>query len=117
MSIEAQSLVGGSQVDLLYDESTDRLFASSWYGSRVRVIDGTSLRTVSTLPTGFGTRALAADLQRRLLLVSTVYGGSVRVFDLDSLELVASLPVGGHVKDIAVLQSRGEALFWSQCGL
>ena len=117
LAIEAQGLVGGTHFDVAYDAVTDRLFATSWYGSRVRVIEGRTLRTVATLPTGFGARAVALDPERRLLLVSSVYDGRVRVFGLDDLELRASLPVGGHVKDIAVLQRTGQAVFWSQCGL
>jgi len=117
LAIEAQGVVGGSHFDIGYDEATDRVFASGWYASRIRVIDGRSLRTVGTLPTGFGARAIAVDPERRLLLVSSVYGGRVRVYELDELRLLASLPVGGHVKDIAVLAKTGRAVFWSQCGL
>lgn len=117
LEIEAQGTVGGTHFDLAYDDLTDRLFASAWYGSRVRVIDGQTLRTVGTLSTGFGTRALAIDRVRRLLLVSSVYGGRVQIFGLDDLQELASLPVGGHVKDFGVLERSGRAVFWSQCGL
>lgn len=116
-TIARQRLAGGSQVDLGFDPVARRLFATSWYGARVRVLDADDLRTVASLPTGFGARAVAVDAARRLLLVSSVYGGQVQVFDLDSLERVAALPVGGHVKDIAVLDRQGLAVFWSQCGL
>ncbi len=117
LEIEAQGTVGGTHFDLVYDDLTDRLFASAWYGSRVRVIDGQTLSTVATLSTGFGTRALAIDRVRRLLLVSSVYGGRVQVFGLDDLQELASLPVGGHVKDFGILERSGSAVFWSQCGL
>jgi hypothetical protein len=117
LELEAQAVIGGTHFDLVRDHATGLLFASAYYASRVRVIDGSSLEVVDTLPTGLGTRALAIDPERRLLLASSVYDGRLRVWSLDDRRLIASLPVGGHVKSIGLIPDSGTAVFWSQCGL
>jgi len=110
-----QTVIGGSHYDVVHDPGSDRVFASAFYGSRVRVVNAATLERESTIPGGFGTRALAvAD---DLLLVSSVYDGLLRACDPASGDVLHRLPVGGHVKDIAVDPERDLAYLWSQCGL
>jgi len=109
--------LGGTNYEIALDAERERLYISSFYGSRVRVVNSQTLELEGTFPTGFGTRALAIVPRLNLLLASSVYDGTVRVRDLQRDEEVASLRVGGHVKHFAVDQRRGQALFWSQCGL
>ncbi len=91
----------------------DRLLVSRFYGSRVSVLG----ERRSSLRTGLGTRALAVDEERDLVLVSSQFDGRLRVFDLESGERLASLPVGGDVKDIAYDPLLGRAWFAGLCGL
>lgn len=109
--------LGGTNYEIVLDAERDRLYISSFYGSRVRVVNSQTLEPEGTFPTGFGTRALAVVPRLNLLLVSSVYDGTLRVRDLEQDKELASLRVGGHVKHFAVDQRRGQALFWSQCGL
>ena len=117
LAIRRQVTIGGSHYDVVHDSRSGHIFASAWYGSRVRVVSTGTLQVVARIPTGLGTRALAVAQRQRLLLVSSIYDGRLRICDPSSGQVRASLPVGGHVKDIAVDQERGLAYFWSQCGL
>ncbi len=90
-----------------------RQLVSRFYGSRVSVLG----ERRSSLRTGLGTRALAVDEGRDLVLVSSQFDGRLRIFDLDSGERLASLPVGGDVKDIAYDPLLGRAWFAGLCGL
>lgn len=92
----------------------DRQLVTRFYGSRVAVVGPGGRRA---LRTGLGTRALAVDPGRRLVLASSQFDGRLRVFDLDSGESLLSLPVGGDVKDIAYDPVRGLASFAGLCGL
>ncbi|MCO4773174.1 MAG: hypothetical protein KDA24_24280, partial [Deltaproteobacteria bacterium] len=116
-SIAAQASIGGTHYHLAHDPETNRLFATSWYGSRLRVVSAGALRREGSLPLGFGGRAVELDVRRRLLLVSSTYDGLLRVCDPDALKVRAALPVGGHVKSIALDEDLGRAWFWSQCGV
>lgn len=116
-SIAAQASIGGTHYHLAHDPATNRLFVSSWYGSRLRIVSGGKLDRLGSLPLGFGGRAVELDAERRLLLASSTYDGLLRVCDPDALEVKAALPVGGHVKAIAIDEDLGRAWFWSQCGL
>jgi len=110
-----QTIIGGSHYDVVYDPGSERLFASAYYGSRVHVVDASTMNRMPSIPAGLGTRALSvAD---DLLLVSSVYDGLLRVCDPASGEVRHSLPVGGHVKDFAFDPERDMVWFWSQCGL
>lgn len=117
LSIAAQVGIGGTHYHLAHDPVTNRLFASAWYGSRLRVVSAGALRKEGSLPLGFGGRAVTVDAKRRLVLASSTYDGLVRVCDPDTLTVRAALPVGGHVKAIALDEELGRAWFWSQCGL
>ena len=109
--------IGGSHYDVAYDPGSEQVFASAWYGSRVRVVDAKSMKVVGHIPTGLGARALKVAVAQGLLLASSIYDGKLRICDAASGQVRASLQVGGHVKDIAVDEQRGVAYFWSQCGL
>jgi hypothetical protein len=117
LSIARQLRIGGTHYHLAHDPVTDRLFASAWYGSRLRVVDAGTMTAAGSLPLGFGGRAVSVDARRRLVLASSTYDGLLRVCDPDALTVRAALPVGGHIKDIAVDEELGRAWFWSQCGL
>jgi len=117
MSVRRTCDIGGGNVDLAFDPSSGRLFATGYYDSRVRVISAQGLEKQDDVVTGFGTRAVAVDSSRDLLLVSSVYDGVLRVCEASTGKGVASLRVGGHVKDIVIDSERGLAWFWSQCGL
>ncbi len=117
LEVTRQVTLGGSHYDVVADGATGRVFASAFYGSRVRVVEGGDLRQARSIPAGFGTRALALSDDPHLLLASSVYDGTLRVCDPATGETRATLPVGGHIKDIAVDQERDWAYFWSQCGL
>jgi len=109
--------IGGSHYDVVYDPGSDRVFASAWYGSRVRMVDAKTLQLQGRIPTGLGARALAVAKRQGLLLASSIYDGKLRICNAASGEVREALQVGGHVKDIAVDEARGVAYFWSQCGL
>lgn len=109
--------LGGVNYDLAVDPKRGRIYVSSYYASRVQIVDAATFAVLGTIPTGLGTRALAVDTERDLLLISSVYDGELRVWDLAADALLARHRVGGHVKDIALDQGRGLAYAWSQCGV
>ncbi len=109
--------LGGVNYDLAVDPGRGRIYVSSYYASRVQVVDAETFAVVDTIPTGLGTRALRVDTERDLLVISSVYDGELRVWDLAADELLGRHRVGGHIKDIAIDQGRGLAYAWSQCGL
>ncbi len=117
LQLRRRVAVGGASYDIAYDARRDRLYVSSFYASRVRIIDAGSFEVIGTIPTGFGARALQIVPDLDLLLISSMYDGVVRLWDLERNELRAALPVGGHVKDFAVDEQRQLVYFWSQCGL
>ncbi len=112
-----RAAVGGTNYDVAYEPARDRVFVSSFYASRVRTVDAATMERTGSLPTGFGTRALALLPRLDLLVASSTYDGVLRFWDLESGALVGALPVGGHVKDLAADPERGLLYFWSQCGL
>ena len=117
LEIKRQLTIGGSHYDVVHDPGTRRIFASAWYGSRVRMVDATTFEPAGSIPTGLGTRALAVAGKQGLLLASSVYDGRLRICNPGDGQILASLPVGGHVKDLAIDEERGLVYFWSQCGL
>ena len=117
LEVRRQRTIGGSHYDVVHDPGTRRVFASAWYGSRVRMVDSRTFESAGSIPTGLGTRALALAGRQGLLLASSVYDGRLRICNPGDGKVLASLPVGGHVKDIAIDEKRGFAYFWSQCGL
>ncbi|MEE2828844.1 MAG: hypothetical protein VX498_06630, partial [Myxococcota bacterium] len=117
MELRQSRHVGGANVDLAFDPVSQRLFVTGYYDSRVRVLRAEGLTRERSIPTGFGTRAVAVDSSRDLLLASSVYDGLLRVCRASDGATVEHLAVGGHVKDIAIDSQRGLAWFWSQCGL
>ncbi len=116
LAVQGRRDLGGVYYDVAYDPGSDRVFASSYLGSRVGVTSS-DLEPQGSVKTGFGARALAVDPERSLLLGSSVYDGVVRVWDTRTLKRLATLPLGGHVKDIAVDPAAGEAWLSSRCGL
>ena len=117
LEVRRRVAVGGTSYDIAYDPSRDRLYVSSFYASRVRIIDAGTLEVIGAIPTGLGARALMIVPGLDLLLISSMYDGVIRLWDLERRELRAALPVGGHVKDFAVDEQRQLVYFWSQCGL
>ncbi len=120
LSIVRQVPLGGTHYHLVHDPSKALLFASSYYGGRVRLIDSTTLERRGSASAGFGTREVAVDSTRSLLLASSTYGGRIDVWSTESppsLFRIEPIPVGGHVKDITVDETAGKAWTWSQCGL
>ncbi len=117
MEIRQRRDVGGAHYDVALDAQADRLFLSAYYGSRVRVLRASDLEPVGRIPTGLGTRALATDPSRDLVLASSAYDGVLTVARSSTGEVLARHRVGGHVKDIAIDAARGRALLGSQCGL
>ena len=116
LAVQARRDLGGVYYDVAYDPGSDRVFASSYLGSRIAATSS-DLVPAGTLRTGFGARALAVDPERSLLLGSSVYDGAVRVWSTKTLERLATLPLGGHIKDIAVDSAGGEAWLSSRCGV
>jgi len=117
LEIQAQRRLGDAHYALELDPSTDRLFASSYYRSVVNVVDAEDLRTVDSIATGLGARAVGVDSSRGLVLASSVYDGMVRVCRTEDAEVLRRLHVGGHVKDIAIDEERGLAYFANPCGI
>ncbi len=109
--------VGGAHYDIALDGTAGRLFLSSYYGSRVRVLQTSNLAPVGRIPTGLGTRALAASPARDLVLASSAYDGVLTIARSSTGEVLKRHRVGGHVKDITVDEGQGRALLSSQCGL
>ena len=114
LSVLRQTALGGSHYHLAHDPHRDRLYASAWYGGRVRVLDADTLSRLRPLPVGLGARPVEV-LPAGRLLVASAYDGLMRISDGD--RVLGRLPVGGHVKDIAYDPARDRAWFWSQCGL
>ncbi len=120
LAIVRQVPLGGSNYHLASDPSAARLYASSYYGGRVRVLDARSLRRVASLPAGFGTREVVVEPSRHLLLASSTYSGRLSIWSTEgegAPRSLGSVQVGGHVKDIALDPARGLGWTWSQCGL
>jgi len=120
LSIVRRTAIGGTHYHLAHDPSKALLFASSYYGGRVRLIDSTTLERRGSASGGFGTREVAVDSTRSLLLASSTYDGTIHVWGTESPPstfALESIPVGGHVKDIAIDEIAGKAWTWSQCGL
>jgi hypothetical protein len=120
LSIVRRTPIGGTHYHLAYDAPKGLLFASSYYGGRVRIIDAATLERRGTLSGGFGTREVAVDSTRSLLLASGTYDGLIHVWGTESLPLAFALEpirVGGHIKDITIDEATGKAWTWSQCGL
>lgn len=117
MTIVQRRDVGGAHYDVALDGLAGRLFLSSYYGSRVRMLRTSDLATVGLIPTGLGTRALATDPSRDLVLASSAYDGKLTMARSSTGEVLKRVRVGGHVKDIAIDRERGRAFVSSQCGL
>ena len=117
LRLERHRRIGGVHYDVAVDPGRDRLFASAYLGSRVRVLRAGDLSDVGTIPTGLGTRALAVDPQRGLVLASSVYDGVITVASSEDGAVLRRLRVGGHVKGIAIDPDLGEAWFASRCGV
>lgn len=119
LEIKRQVAIGGTHYHLAYDPKTQLLFASSYYGGRVRVVDARSMETRASLPGDFGTREVVVHPAARLLLASSTYSGELRLWSLREQEprLVEQLSLGGHIKDIRVDPRSPRAWTWSQCGL
>jgi hypothetical protein len=117
LAVRRRVPVGGTNYDVVLDEERDALFVSSFYGGRVRTVDAATMERTPSLPTAFGTRALAVLPTLDLLVASSTYDGALRFWDLASRELVGTITVGGHVKSLAIDDARGLVYFWSQCGL
>ena len=117
LAVTRQLALGGSHYDVVADGDSGRVFASAFYGSRIRVVEGEDFQRRPSIPAGFGARALGLSADPHLLLASSVYDGTLRICDPASGETLATLPVGGHIKDIAIDEERDRAYFWSQCGL
>jgi hypothetical protein len=117
LEVLRQARIGGMHYDLAYDSGAQRLFATAYYASRVRVVEADSMELRSTLSTGLGTRAVAVHEGLRLLLASSIYDGILRVWNIDDERLLVALPVGGYVKHIVVDEAREHAYFSSRCGL
>ncbi|MDP8223861.1 MAG: hypothetical protein P9L99_10915 [Candidatus Lernaella stagnicola] len=115
--VRRRLFIGGANYDAALAPQVDRLFVGRFYESRVTVVDLDSFQVDGILRTGLGTRALAVDESRGLLLVSSIYDGVLRAFDVRTLELRGRLQVGGHVKSIALDTQRGLAYFAGQQGL
>ena len=109
--------IGGSHYDLAFEPSSDRLFVSSYYGSRVRILRGEDLEPVGRIATGLGARPLAVDVQRGLVLAASVYDGMLRVCESGTGDVLEALHVGGHVKDVVVDEAAEVAWLASRCGL
>ena len=82
LEIKRQVAIGGTHYHLAYDPKTQLLFASSYYGGRVRVVDARSMETRASLPGDFGTREVVVHPAARLLLASSTYSGELRLWSL-----------------------------------
>lgn len=117
LAVRRRAFVGGGHYVVAQDPVASRLFLSSFYSSRIRILDAETLELTGSIPTGLGARGLAVDAERGLVVSSSLYNGQVQVADSATGEMLRVYPVGGHVKDIAVDSARGLAYFWGQCGL
>ncbi|MEE2828228.1 MAG: hypothetical protein VX498_03485 [Myxococcota bacterium] len=119
LQVLRQVPIGGMHYHLAYAPESALLFASSYYGGRVHVVDATTMEGRGSLSADFGTREVAVHQGLGLLLASSTYAGTVRIWSISSgdLRLQERLEVGGHIKDIRVDQAGERAWFWSQCGL
>lgn len=108
--------IGPGNYQMVLDEKRNRVFISNFYSSRVTVVDIENWKQLPSLPTGFGSRALAVDMGFRLLLASGMYDGRLWLYDLDSLEPIGSVQTGGHVKDIVTIEGERRAYFVSRTG-
>jgi hypothetical protein len=119
LAILRQVEIGGMHYHLAYSAERGELFASSYYGGGVHVVDANSMRRVGFLRGDFGTREVVVHEGAGLLLASSTYSGYLHIWSLreDSPRRVASLALGGHIKDILVDPVQPRAWTWSQCGI
>jgi hypothetical protein len=119
LTIRRQVAIGGTHYHLAYAPEPGLLFASSYYGGRIHVIDAETLELRGSLRGDFGTRAVAVHPGQGLLLASSTYAGTLRIWSLrgEEPEFLRTFQVGGHVKDIQIDPTRARAWTWSQCGL
>ena len=75
------------------DQGSGRVFVTRPLSGEVAVLDE-SLNPIARIPTGFGTRDLAVDPDRDLLLAGNYVTGTLSLIDLKSLTLVQTVRVG-----------------------
>lgn len=123
---------GGDQpLNLAYDAATDRLFATDQglkmlqdtrkkkdpsytprAGNRVLVLNASSGKLISSLPTGEGPVALTLDASRQRLYVTNRGAGTVSVFDSASYQPIKTVNLPTHPNSLA-LDARNNVLYVS----
>ena len=111
--------IGGMHYHLAYSPELGTLYASSYYGGRIHIVDATTMERTGSLPADFGAREVVVHRGAELLLASSTYSGKLRVWSLRTPEPVevATLQIGGHIKDVLVDPNKPRAWTWSQCGV
>jgi DNA-binding beta-propeller fold protein YncE len=123
---------GGDQpLNLAYDAASDRLFATDQglqmlqdmrqkkdasyrprAGNRVLVLNASSGKLITSLPTGEGPVALTLDAARQRLYVSNRGAGTVSAFDSKSYQLLQTVSLPVHPNSLA-LDARNNVLYVS----
>lgn len=103
--------VPGGPVDLAVNETTKKLFVTSYIQSSLTVIDIPTLTVETVIPFPFeGAWAVAVNKASNKVVVSFQITSSLRVFDGTSLALEAVLPSGGDWPyDIAIDEAANRA--------
>jgi hypothetical protein len=94
---------------MAYDRGRDELLVTTPIGVGVLRLDPRTLEPRGELATGFGTRVLAVDEQRRLLVSATLATGLVEVRSLDEPGSVARVYVGPWLRSVVLAEESGVA--------
>jgi sugar lactone lactonase YvrE len=104
--------------NLALDEKNRRLFVSSMFGRRIKVLDADTLAQIGESVVLRGARYMAFDSRRELLYVANFYRGTIRAYAFESgrLREVWTMDVGKRVRYLTLDHRRDQLCFASQVG-
>jgi YVTN family beta-propeller protein len=91
------------------DEVTNRIYVANYVGDSVTVLDGATLRPISTVPAGHHPQAIAVDSKRHRIFVANTHSNNITVIDGASNHVLATLPGGTNPYAIAIDAENGDA--------
>ncbi len=93
--------VGSQPVEVVYDSTANKVFASCSGSGKVYTVDLTS-ETISSITVGLEPSGMGYDSGRHLIYVANTSSGTVSVIDALSDRVVGTIDVGGDPTDVAV---------------
>lgn len=91
------------------DEAANRIYVANYVGDSVTVLDGATLKPLTTVAAGHHPQALAVDGRRHRIFVANTHSNNVTVIDGASNRVLATLPGGMNPYAIAVDPESGDA--------